>query len=130
MTNLNKRILLVEENDVCRSFLGQQLSALGYALTEANTGLDAIQKAATELPDLILMGADLPQLTGIDVTVWLKSHPYTQDIPVLIYAPSPAPGYDVDAFDAGAVAVVHDPVSIDSLRKIFRGCVPRIAARP
>lgn len=121
----SKRILLVEENGVCRHFLAQILSCLGYAVTEATTGLDGIYKAATEIPDLIMMGAELPQLTGIEVTAWLKKHPYTKDIPVLIYAPSPSPGGEFEAFSAGAFAVVNDPIDIDVLRKTFQLCFPR-----
>lgn len=119
-----KRILLVEENEVCRNFLAQLLSSLGYAITEANTGLDGIYKAATELPDLIMMGADLPQLTGIEVTAWLKKHPYTKDIPVLIYTPSRSSSGDLEAFSAGAFAVVNDPIDVDVLRKTFQLCFP------
>jgi CheY-like chemotaxis protein len=118
----SKRILLVEESGVCRHFLPQLLSCLGYAVTEATTGLDGIYKAAIEIPDLIMMGADLPQLTGIEVTDWLKHHPYTKDIPVLIYAPSPTPGGEDDACKAGASAVINDPITVDALRKAFQLC--------
>jgi len=120
----SKRILLVEENGVDRYFLTQLLSCLGYAVTEATTGLDGIYKAATEIPDVIMMGADLPQLTGIEVTAWLKNHPYTKDIPVLIYAPSLTPGGKDDACRAGASAVINDPVTVDALRKAFQLCLP------
>lgn len=124
MTIPYNRILLVEENQVCRQFLAKLLSCLGYAVTEANTGIDGIYKAATELPDLIMMGADLPQLTGIEVTAWLKKHSYTKDIPVLIYAPSRSSSGDFEAFSAGAFAVVNDPIDIDVLRKTFQVCFP------
>ena len=120
----SKRILLVEENGVCRHFLTQLLSCLGYAVTEATTGLDGIYKAASEIPDMIMMGADLPQLTGIEVTHWLKNHPYTKDIPVLIYAPAPSPAGEDDACRAGAAAVINDPITVDSLRKAFQLCLP------
>ena len=118
----SKRILLVEENGVCTHFLTQLLSCLGYAVTEATTGLEGIYKAAIEIPDLIMMGADLPQLTGIEVTDWLKHRPYTKDIPVLIYAPSPTLGGKDDACKAGASAVINDPITVDALRKAFQLC--------
>ena len=121
----SKRILLVEENGVCRHFLAQLLSYLGYAVTEATTGLEGIYKAATEIPDLIMMGADLPQLTGIEVTAWLKKHPYTIGIPILIYAPSPTPGVEADARRAGASAVINDPITVDALFKAFQLCLSR-----
>jgi len=120
----SKRILLVEENEECRHFLAQILSCLGNAVTEAKTGLDGIYKAASEIPDLIMMGADLPQLTGIEVTAWLKKHPYTKDIPVLIYAPSPTPGDEDDALRVGASAVINDPITVDALGKAFQLCFP------
>ena len=125
MTVPSKRILLVEENGVCRHFLAQLLSYLGYSVTEATTGLDGIYKAATEIPDLIMMGADLPQLTGIEVTAWLKKHPYTMGIPVLIYAPSPTPGGEADARRAGASAIINDPITVDALCNAFQLCFSR-----
>lgn len=121
----SKRILLVEENGECRHLLAELLSCLGYAITEATTGLDGIYKAANEIPDLIMMGAELPQLTGIEVTTWLKKHPYTKDIPVLIYAPSPSPGGEDDAWRAGASAIINDPITVDALRHAFQLCFPR-----
>ncbi len=120
----SKTILLVEENGVCRHFLTQLLRCLGYAVTEATTGLDGISKAATENPDLIMMAADLPQLTAIEVTAWLKKHPYTKDIPVLIYTPSPSPGGEDNAFSAGASAIINDPLTVDTLREAFKLCFP------
>jgi CheY-like chemotaxis protein len=126
MPVMSKRVLLVEENKVCRKFLSQLLSSIGYAVIEANTGLDGIIKATSELPDLIMMGADLPQLSGIEATAWLKKHSYTKNIPVLIYSPSSSLIDEKDAVKAGAVAIVNDPVSIDALRKTLRGCVTRV----
>jgi CheY-like chemotaxis protein len=69
-----------------------------------------------------MMGAELPQLTGIEVTDWLKHRPYTKDIPVLIYAPSPTLGGEDDACKAGASAVINDPITVDALRKAFQLC--------
>lgn len=107
---------------MCRHFLSQLLNCLGYTVTEATAGLEGIYKAATEIPDLIIMGADLPQLTGIEVTAWLKNHPYTKDIPVLIYAPSPTSEGEGDACRTGASAVINDPITVDALRKAFQLC--------
>jgi len=123
MSILSKRILLVEEVEGLRKTLGQWLMDLGYAVSEANAGIEALYKAATELPDLIIIGAELPQLTGIDVTTWLKRHDSTKDIPVLMmHALNPRLKDEVKALHAGALAAVNHPETLDQLRTTLKQC--------
>jgi len=73
-----------------------------------------------------MMDADLPQLSAIEATAWLKKHSYSENIPVLIYSPSSSLVDEKNAVKAGAVAIVNDPVSIDALRKMCRSCLPKV----
>jgi len=79
----DKKILVVDDEvDVLR-LLTKQLSAEGYQVLGASTGHEAIERAKSYLPNLILMDIVLPDLEGSEVVKLLKNNPETEDIPVL-----------------------------------------------
>ena len=80
-----KKILLVEDNNEVRELLALFMKRLGYNVFEAATGLEAIDLAATEQPDLIVMDLRLPEMNGAEATAHLKANPSTRDIPVLLW---------------------------------------------
>ena len=84
MQRTNKKVLIVDRNDAFRSSLGTFLNGLGPDVFEGVTGPEAIDKASSFLPDLIMMEVQLPGLNGDDVTVRLKSNRSTRNIPVVI----------------------------------------------
>jgi CheY-like chemotaxis protein len=115
-----KKILLVEDNDEVRELLALFMKRLGYNVFEAATGLEAIDRASTLHPDLILMDLRLPGMNGDDVTVQLKAIPSTKDIPVLITTGYLAPRQVRRAFDSGAAEVLYKPIDVTTLRNVLR----------
>ena len=84
MLNTNKKILIVDSNDSFRASLGEFIKGLGHEVFEGVTGSDAIDKASTIHPDLIMMDIRLPGMNGDEVTARLKSNRLTRNIPVVI----------------------------------------------
>ena len=84
MLNTNKKILIVDSNDAFRASLGEFIKGLGHEVFEGVTGPDAIDKASTIHPDLIMMDIRLPGMNGDEVTARLKSNRLTRNIPVVI----------------------------------------------
>lgn len=82
---MTKKILIVEDNSDSRDILRFVLKATGYEVIEAATGLEGIQKAQDEMPDLIIMDLGLPGMDGIQTTRSLKQEPRTAAIPVVAY---------------------------------------------
>lgn len=72
MRNTAKKILIVDNNDSCRESLGAFIKGLGYEVFEAATGLEAIDRASSIHPNLIMMDLSLPGMTGDEATVRLK----------------------------------------------------------
>jgi CheY-like chemotaxis protein len=84
MRNTAKKVLIVDENDACRESLRMSIKGLGYEVFEATTGLEAIDRACSIHPDLIMMDLRLPGMNGDEATVRLKRNAFTRHIPVVI----------------------------------------------
>lgn len=76
-------ILLVEDNEMNRDMLSRRLERKGYVVAIAVDGAAALDHAATDPPDLILMDMSLPVLDGWEATRRLKADAATQAIPVI-----------------------------------------------
>ena len=79
------KILIVEDNKDCTQILVFILSPLGYNVLEASSGEEAVLKAVTERPDLIIMDLGLPDMNGLEATTRIKQNPDTAHIPVIAY---------------------------------------------
>lgn len=76
-------ILLVEDNELNRDMLSRRLSRKGFEVQFALDGQEAVEKAKTLKPDLVLMDIGLPVLDGYDATRAIKSDDSTKSIPVI-----------------------------------------------
>ena len=76
-------ILLVEDNELNRDMLSRRLSRKGFDVVFAFDGQDAVQKAKSVMPDLVLMDIGLPVIDGYDATRAIKSDDATKAIPVI-----------------------------------------------
>ena len=78
-----KTILVAEDGKATREMLALLLSNHGYSVVEVTNGKDAWEKVKTILPDLVILDADMPELSGYDVFRMLKKDPAYKEIPVL-----------------------------------------------
>jgi two-component system, cell cycle response regulator DivK len=79
-----KRILVVEDGGDLRAIVVAVLTRVGgYETIEAANGREAVEKAVSERPDLILMDVDLPDISGIGAARAVKSNPRTAHIPII-----------------------------------------------
>ena len=76
-------ILLVEDNELNRDMLSRRLSRKGFEVQFALDGQEAVEKAKTLMPDLVLMDIGLPVIDGYDATRAIKSDEVTKAIPVI-----------------------------------------------
>ena len=76
-------ILIADDNDDMRVVLGHQLQSRGYRVIMVSDGLQVLEKARGEKPDLILLDILMPGLDGTEASVQLKSDPVTQKIPII-----------------------------------------------
>ncbi len=79
-----KKILLVDDSGTILMMEKMILAREPYDLVTAKDGKEAIEKAATEQPDLILLDVVMPHLTGFEVLEALRSHESTKTTPVIL----------------------------------------------
>jgi len=77
-------ILIVEDNEPSRDVLARRLKRRGYGVVAAVDGQDALAKARSARPDLILMDLGLPVMDGWEATRRLKGDPATQHMPIIV----------------------------------------------
>jgi two-component system, cell cycle response regulator DivK len=113
-----KKILVVEDNEDSRRLVVKVLKLHGYEVIGVDNGEDAITKAQTELPDLILMDVRLPGgIDGLEATRRIKALPKTANIAILALTASVRPEDMQAAMNAGCSGFARKPIDIDELPK-------------
>jgi len=102
-------ILVVDDFVDNREMYTQFLRYNGYRVAEAVDGLDALEKAASLQPDLIVMDLSLPRLDGWEATRRLKKNPETAQIPVVALTGHALAGHAEGARAAGCDSFVTKP---------------------
>jgi two-component system KDP operon response regulator KdpE len=111
------KVLIVDDEHAIRRFLRTSLSAHGYAVYEAATGEDAIIRAVSIQPDLIILDLGLPGISGIEVTKRLREWTET---PILILSVQDQETDKIEALDAGADDFLTKPFSVGELAARMR----------
>jgi two-component system sensor histidine kinase/response regulator len=78
-----KKILIVDDEPDVLHLLGERLSKAGYDVLRASGGLEAIEQAQREKPDLIILDIAMPGMDGSEVANTLRAQPETKDIPII-----------------------------------------------
>lgn len=78
------KILIVDDEPFNVDYLEQELDELDYATVSASNGQEALEKVASEFPDLVLLDIMMPVMDGFEVLTRLKANPGTRDIPVIV----------------------------------------------
>ena len=84
ISNKQKTILVIDDDANIRELLRQSLNNQGYAVKEAQNGLDGINQIKKEKPDLIVLDVMMPQINGFDTAAIIKNDPFTMDIPIIM----------------------------------------------
>lgn len=109
------KILLVEDNEMNRDMLSRRLTKRGYQIAIALDGVQGVELARSELPDLILMDMSLPLKDGWQATAEIKSDPATSSIPVIGLSAHAMSGDRDKAMQAGCDDYDTKPVELDRL---------------
>jgi len=80
---MTKKVLIVEDNELNMKLFHDLLDAQGYETLQTREGLQALALARLHQPDLILMDIQLPEISGLEVTKWLKEDDELSHIPVV-----------------------------------------------
>ena len=108
-------VLLVEDNADVRAYLRTHL-APSYQLLEAADGADALEKARTHKPDLVLSDVMMPEMDGMELCHRLKADGTLRDVPVLLLTAKADEASRIDGLRLGADDYIEKPFSIDVLK--------------
>jgi two-component system, cell cycle response regulator DivK len=109
------KILLVEDNEMNRDMLSRRLERKGYQVVIAVDGQQAINLAASETPDLILMDMSLPVIDGWEATRRLKADGQTKQIPIIALTAHAMPEDERKAREAGCNDYDTKPIELPRL---------------
>ena len=116
------RVLVVDDEPAIVRALGINLKALGYQIDSAETGEDALRKAADHRPDAVILDLGLPGIDGVEVIRGLRGW---TNVPIIVLSVRDAERQKILALDAGADDYVTKPFGMGELLARLRAALRR-----
>jgi two-component system cell cycle response regulator DivK len=107
-----KTVLVVEDNELNMKLFHDLLEAHGYNILQTKDGMDALRLAREHKPDLILMDIQLPEVSGLEVTKWIKEDDDLKSIPVIAVTAFAMKGDEEKIREGGCEAYIAKPISV------------------
>jgi two-component system cell cycle response regulator DivK len=120
-----KTVLIVEDNELNMKLFRDLLEAHGYATLQTRNGIEALSLAREHQPDLILMDIQLPEVSGLDVTKWLKDDEELRHIPVIAVTAFAMKGDEERIREGGCEAYISKPITVSMFLETIRQFVGR-----
>ncbi|MFC4352843.1 response regulator [Fodinicurvata halophila] len=118
-----KTVLVVEDNELNMKLFHDLLEAHGYNILQTKDGMDALRMARHHKPDLILMDIQLPEVSGLEVTKWIKEDDDLSTIPVIAVTAFAMKGDEEKIREGGCEAYIAKPISVtdflDTIRRFL-----------
>ncbi|MDK9694849.1 MAG: response regulator [Siculibacillus sp.] len=115
-----KTVLIVEDNELNMKLFHDLLEAHGYRTLQSRNGFDAMEIARADRPDLILMDIQLPEVSGLEVTKWLKEDDDLKSIPVIAVTAFAMKGDEERIRQGGCEAYISKPISVGKFLETVR----------
>ncbi|MGY4312351.1 two-component system cell cycle response regulator DivK [Bradyrhizobium sp. JR3.5] len=115
-----KTVLIVEDNELNMKLFRDLLEAHGYQTSGTSNGFEALDLVRKLRPDLILMDIQLPQVSGLEVTRWIKDDPELRTIPVVAVTAFAMKGDEERIREGGCEAYLSKPISVGKFIETVR----------
>src|SRR3546814_4884915 len=109
---MSKTVLIVEDNELNMKLFNDLLEAHGYRPLKTRDGIQALSIAREHLPDLILMDIQLPEVSGLEVTKWLKEDDNLRRIPVIAVTAFAMKGDEEKIRQGGCEDYIAKPITV------------------
>jgi two-component system cell cycle response regulator DivK len=116
---MQKKVLIVEDNELNMKLFHDLLEAHGVATIETRDGTRVLEIARAEKPDLILMDIQLPEVSGLDVTKWLKADDELKSIPVIAVTAFAMKGDEQKIREGGCEDYISKPISVTRFLEVI-----------
>ena len=117
---MTKTVLIVEDNELNMKLFHDLLEAHGYATVQTRNGVEVMNLAREHRPDLILMDIQLPEVSGLEVTRWLKDDEELRSIPVIAITAFAMKGDEERIREGGCEAYLSKPISVAKFLETVR----------
>jgi two-component system, cell cycle response regulator DivK len=118
-----RTILIVDDFDDTRLLLRTWLEKKGYRVLEAGNGNEAVAKAESSVPDLIIMDVEMPELDGLAATREIRKLKKLEGLPIVAVSAYGADQFRADALSAGCNEYVSTPFEPDELENLIRSFI-------
>src|SRR5712692_2715541 len=115
-----KTVLILEDNEINMKLFHDLLQANGFNTIETRNGIEALDLARKHKPDLILMDIQLPEVSGLEVTKWLKEDAELKAIPVVAVTAFAMKGDEERVREGGCEAYLSKPISVAKFIETIR----------
>jgi len=127
---MKNRVLIVEDNELNMKLFDDLLSAHGYVTFKTRDGNHVLELAREHKPNLILMDIQLPEVSGLEVTRWLKAEADLKHIPVVAVTAFAMKGDEEKIRQGGCEDYISKPIAIGDFMQIVQKYLDRsVAAR-
>lgn len=117
---MKKTVLIVEDNELNMKLFNDLLEANGYNVIQTSNGYQALELAREHQPNLILMDIQLPEVSGLEVTQWIKQDEVIASIPVIAVTAFAMKGDEERIRQGGCEAYISKPISVASFIKTIK----------
>lgn len=117
----NLTVLVVEDDDDSRYLMRLELERLGYLVSEAENGVNAVEMALREHPDIILMDLTLPVMDGLEATARIRADPQMSEVPIIAVTAHQESDFREEAKTSGFNAYVTKPIDGGWLSELIKG---------
>ena len=111
---MTHKVMIVEDNELNMKLFHDLLESRGYDIIETRDGMEALKMARSERPDLILMDIQLPEVSGLEVTKWIKEDDDLKSIPIIAVTAFAMKGDEEKIREGGCEAYIAKPISVQT----------------
>ena len=112
--DVKRKILIVEDNELNMKLFHDLLEVHGYDTVQTKDDREALDLAREHKPDLILMDIQLPEVSGLEVTKWIKEDDELKSIPVIAVTAFAMKGDEEKIRSGGCEAYIAKPISVST----------------
>ena len=109
---MSKTVLIVEDNELNMKLFNDLLEQNGYGTLQTRSGVEAVDLARKHRPDLILMDIQLPEVSGLQVIMWIKNDADLKHIPIVAITAFAMKGDEEKIRQGGCDAYLSKPISV------------------
>lgn len=118
-------VLLVEDTEDNRQMMGRLLEMSGFRVVEATNGREAVEAAAREKPEIILMDLSLPFIDGLAATRRIRDLPGLKKVPIVAVSAHDTADFHHEALAAGCDAYITKPIDFSELEEMMRRMISK-----